>query len=80
MHPKSQEKKGLSIDLSDHKNPEKFLEEIQTRFPDPNISLTLEGTTLWIKASEKLPSQVVASAYSILLDQARYAMYGPSSR
>ena len=47
-HSKHQEEKGLSIDLSDHKNPEKFLEEMQTRFPDPNVSLRLEGTTMRI--------------------------------
>ncbi len=74
---KKKEKKGLKIDLTDHKNPQQFLEEMQSRFPDPNISLVLEGNALWLNASEQLPSQIVVAAYSSLLDQAKYAMYGP---
>ena len=76
-HSNHQEKEGLSIDLSDHKNPEQFLEEMRTRFPDPNILLTLEGTTLHVSASKQVPPQIVVAAYSSLLDQAKYAMYGP---
>lgn len=75
-----QEKKKLKIDLSEHKNPQQFLEEMQARFPDPNISLTLEGNVLWLNASDQLPSQIVVAAYSSLLDQAKYAMYGSPQR
>lgn len=78
-HFKHQEEKGLSIDLSDHKNPEKFLEEMQERFPDSNVSLRLEGKTMRVNISKQLPPQFVVAAYLSLLDQSRYAMYGPGA-
>jgi hypothetical protein len=71
--------KGMKIDLSDHRNPEQFLEEMQARFPDPNISLTLEGNVLCVNPSEHLPLQIVVNAYESLVAQAKYAMHGPGA-
>ncbi len=75
-----QKEKGMEIDLSGHRNPEQFLKEMQARFPDSNISLTLEGKVLYVNPSEQLPLQIMVNAYESLLAQAKYAMYGPGAR
>lgn len=76
MEQKRKEK-GLEIDLSEHKNPQQFLDEMQKRFPDPNISLILKGSNLQIIVLQQFHPQFVVAIYSNLSYQAKCAIYGP---
>lgn len=63
--------KGVKIDLSDHPNPAKFVEDAQSRYPDTNVNLFLEGTSLRVEIADTVHPQIKASIFSFVEDRAR---------
>lgn len=59
------------IDLSGHKNPEGFLEDMRKRYPDENVSLSLEGKNLWVEVDSSLHTQEQINIFSFLSERAR---------
>lgn len=63
--------KRLEIDLLDHPNPAGFLEEAIKRYPDKNVSLSLNGTILQLDIAEDVHPQVQVEIFSYLRERVR---------
>lgn len=63
--------KRLRIDLLDHPNPAEFLEEARKRYPDKNVSLSLDGTILQLDIDEDVHPQIQVEIFSYFRERVR---------
>lgn len=59
------------IDLSGHKNPEGFLEEMRTKYPDRKVNLSLDGNNLLVDINENVHTQIQINILSFLSEKAK---------
>lgn len=65
----------FKIDLSEHADPEDFLNRCKKRYPDENVNLVLRGKTLVVIMNSAAKAQLKIDVCSFLSDQARYEIY-----
>ena len=63
------------IDLSAHGNPQGFVEELQRRYPDGNVDLSLSGTDLLVKIQPDVPTHIQISALEFIQDRVKEALH-----
>ncbi|MEA3463493.1 MAG: hypothetical protein U9R14_00175 [Patescibacteria group bacterium] len=66
----------LEIDLSEHKEPEEFVQELSKKYPDSNVELSLMDNILHINISPKIHLQERINIVSFLNDRTKEAIHG----
>lgn len=61
----------IKIDLSAHGNPQDFVEELQRRYPDGNVELSLSGTDLLVKIQPDVPTHIQISTMEFIYDRVK---------
>lgn len=59
---------NFNLDLSKHENPADFHRRAVEKYPDSNVSLTLNGDQIKVTISEEVPLQMQVDINSFLLD------------
>jgi len=59
------------IDLSGHTNPEEFLKDIQKKYPDGKVKLSLDGSNLLVEIDETVTTQLQINILSFLSERAK---------
>jgi len=66
----------LQINLSEHKNPAEFMQELNKKYPDDNVELDLRGTVLYVNIKPVTHLQEKINILSFLNDRAKEAIHG----
>jgi len=66
----------LKIDLSEHKNPEEFAQELSKKYPDGNVELSLMDNILYVNISSEVTLQEKINILSFLNNRAKESIHG----
>jgi len=62
---------NFNLDLSEHENPADFHRRMVEKYPDSNVSLTLNGDQIKVAISDKVPLQMRIDINSFLFDRVK---------
>jgi len=63
-----------TIDLSSHPDPAGFVKGVEGNYPDENVSVSLEGSSMRVVVDHKVPLQLRVNIFSFLTERAKEGM------
>lgn len=67
---------SLLIDLSSHHDSKGFVAEMEKKYPDKDVSLSLEGDKMGVVIDQQVPLQLQIDISSFLIKRAKEAVHG----
>jgi len=61
----------IDIDLSEHPNPEEFINSMRENYPDENVNLKLKGEKMEVTINPEVPLQLKINVASYLEREAK---------